>query len=67
MDFKHNWNESAIRQFYATFEVDMEDEILSWMTGKKSFSFSFWEFASLIDLDYDEMKTEKSVNSLPPM
>ena len=60
MGFRHNWNESIIRQFYATLEVDMEDECLTWMTGKKSFVASFQDFASLIGLDYEEMKTGKT-------
>ena len=67
MEFRHNWNESIIRQFYTTLEVDMEDECLTWMTGKKSFVASFQDFASLIGLDYAEMKTRKSVNDLPKM
>ena len=29
MEFKHNWNESVVRQFYATLEIDMEDERLT--------------------------------------
>ena len=41
MEFKHNWNELAIFQFYATLEVDMEDESLAWMTVKKSFAALF--------------------------
>ena len=41
MGFRHNWNGSVIHQFYATLEVDMEDERLTWMTGKKSFVASF--------------------------
>jgi len=41
MEFRHNWNEFVIRQFYATLEVDMEDVRLTWMTSKKSFTASF--------------------------
>ena len=41
MEFRHNWNESVIHQFYTTLGVDMEDECLTWMTGKKSFTASF--------------------------
>ena len=67
MAFKHNWNEYAIRQFYATLDVDLEGESLTWMTGRERRTASFWEFAALIDLDYDEMKAGKSMKSLPPM
>ena len=38
-----------------------------WMTGKKSFVASFQDFASLIGLDYAEMKTRKSVSDLLAM
>jgi len=41
MEFRHNWNESMVHQFYSTPKVDMEDERLTWMTGKKSFVASF--------------------------
>jgi len=41
MEFSYNWNESPISQFYATLEVNMEDELLTWMTGKKIFTASF--------------------------
>lgn len=64
MEFKHNWNESAIHQFYAILEVNIEDETLAWMTGKKSFGATFQEFAALIGLDYEEMKTGKSMKGL---
>ena len=67
MGFRHNWNESIIRQFYATLEVDMEDEHLTWMIGKKSFTASFQDFASLIGLDYAKMKTRKTVSDLLAM
>ena len=42
----------------------MEDELLTWMTGKKIFTTSFQEFAILIGLDYEEMKIGKSVGDL---
>ena len=45
----------------------MEDELLTWMTGKKIFTASFWEFATLIGLDNEDMNTGKSVGDLPPM
>ena len=67
MEFRHNWNEFVIRQFYATLEVDMEDVRLTWMTSKKSFTASFQDFAYLIGLDYVEMKTGKSMSDLPKM
>ena len=65
MEFRHNWNESVLHQFYATLEVNMEDERLTWMTSKKSFVASFQDLASLIGLDYAEMKIGKSVSDLP--
>ena len=67
MELRHNWNEFIIHQFYATLEVDIEDEHLMWMTGKKSFAASFQDFASLIGLDYAKMKTRKTVSDLLAM
>ena len=67
MEFKHNWNESAVREFYATLEVDMEDETFAWTTGRMSFATSFREFASLIGLDYEEMMTRRSMKGIPSM
>jgi hypothetical protein len=67
MAFKHNWNESAICQFYATLVVDLEGESLTWMTGRERRTTCFREFVAVIDLDYDEMKAGKSMKSLPPM
>ena len=49
------------------FSHNMEDELLTWMTGKKIFTASFQEFATLIGLDYEEMKTGKSVGNLLSM
>ena len=45
----------------------MEDELLTWMTGKKIFTALFLEFATLIGLGYEEMKTGKFMGGLPPM
>ena len=45
----------------------MEDELLTWMTGKKIFTASFHEFATLIGLEYEEMKTGKTMGDLLPM
>jgi len=45
----------------------MEDELLTWMSGKNSFTTSFWDFATLIGLNYEEMKTGKSMGDLSPM
>lgn len=55
MAFRNNWNEFAIHQFYATLEVNMEEESLAWMTGKERLKASFRELAQDVELDYDEM------------
>ena len=59
MEFSHNQNESAIHQSYTTLEVDMEDELLTWMTGKKILTASFQDFATLVGQDYEELKTRE--------
>jgi hypothetical protein len=31
--FTCDWNETAIRQFYATVGIDWEDELITWITS----------------------------------
>jgi len=53
LEHKCDWNDTVIRQFYATVEVDMINETLFWMTGKRRYEATFREFATVNELDYD--------------
>ena len=67
MAFKLNWNESTIRQFYATLEVNMEKEFLVWMMGKKRIRASFKDLAQVSGFSYRGVKAGRIVMSIPVM
>jgi hypothetical protein len=47
-----DWNETIIRQFYATYEMDFEAKNIMWMTGKSVYEATFAEFAAANHLNY---------------
>jgi hypothetical protein len=52
LTFRHDWNEEAILQFYATCYFTTETpQAVHWMTNGKRLSCTFEEFASLLELD----------------
>ena len=57
-----DWNETVIRQFYATLEINIEEEKLWWKTGKKIYYATFAQFDNANQLDYDFLKDEQSAN-----
>jgi hypothetical protein len=36
-----DWNDTVIRQFYATYEMDFDAKNIKWMTGKSEYEASF--------------------------
>ena len=56
------WNETVIRLFYATLEISMEEEIIWWTTGKRTYYASFAQFAAANQLDYDFITNEQNIN-----
>ena len=57
-----DWNETVIRQFYATLEINMVEEKFWWKTGKRTYYATFACFAAANELDYDSITNEQSVN-----
>lgn len=53
MEHQCDWNETLVRQFYATFELDIEEQSIEWMTGQSRYIATFREFAAANQLDYD--------------
>jgi hypothetical protein len=47
------WNETIIRQFYATYEMDFEAKNIKWMTGKSIYEATFAEFVAANHLNYE--------------
>jgi hypothetical protein len=37
LEHRCDWNDTLIRQFYATYEMDFDEETIKWMTGKREF------------------------------
>ena len=62
LQYRCDWNETVIRQFYATLEISMEEERIWWTTGKKTYYATFAQFAAANELDYDFITNEQSVN-----
>ena len=54
-----DWNETVIRQFYATLEISMEEEKLWWKTRKRIYYATFAQFAQANELDYDFLRMSK--------
>jgi hypothetical protein len=52
LEYRCDWNDTIIRQFYATYEMDFDGETIKWMTGKGEVESTFAEFAAANHLDY---------------
>jgi hypothetical protein len=48
-----DWNDTIIRRFYATYEMDFHAKNIKWMTGKSEYEATFAEFAAPNYLDYE--------------
>ena len=57
-----DWNETIIRQFYATVEIDLDEENLWWMTRKRIYYATFAQFAAANQLNYEFLTDHESVN-----
>jgi hypothetical protein len=47
-----DWNDTIIRQFYATYEMDFDAKNIKWMNGKSEYEATFAEFAAANYLNY---------------
>ena len=52
MGQRTNFNELTIKQFLATAEINIEDQLIVWMTGFKRYVATFAEFAAANSMDY---------------
>jgi hypothetical protein len=48
-----DWNDTIVRQFYATYEMDFIGKKMRWMTGKSEYEATFAEFAAANHLNYE--------------
>ena len=62
LQYRCDWNETIIRQFYATLDINIVEERLWWTTGKRTYFATFAQFAAANQLDYDFITNDQSVN-----
>jgi hypothetical protein len=48
-----DWNNTIVRQFDATYEMDFIGKKMRWMTGKSEYDATFAEFAAANHLIYE--------------
>jgi hypothetical protein len=46
LEHRCDWNDTIIRQFYATYEMDFDAKNINWMTKKSEYEATFAEFAA---------------------
>jgi hypothetical protein len=56
-----DWNDTIIRQFYATYEMDSEAKYIKWMTEKSEYEATFAEFAATNYLDCEYFSSSVDV------
>jgi hypothetical protein len=52
MGQRTDFNELTVKQFLATSEINIEYQLIVWMTGFKRYVATFAEFAATNSLDY---------------
>jgi hypothetical protein len=52
LEHRCDWNDTIIRQFYATYEMDFDAKTIKWMTGYSEYEATFAEFVAANHLDY---------------
>jgi hypothetical protein len=48
-----DWNDTTVRQFYATYEMDFIGKKMRWMTSKSEYEATFVEFVAANLLNYE--------------
>ena len=65
LEFRQDWNEAVIPQFYAMLVVRVQKEKLIWMTHTCMFKATFKDFVATVKLRSLGMKRGKLVLDLP--
>jgi hypothetical protein len=50
LQFRHNWNQEIISEFYSTLFYDKKERIFMWMTNGKMFHMKLAQFAQILEL-----------------
>jgi hypothetical protein len=50
LQFRHNWNQEVIAEFYSTLFYDKKERIFMWMTNGRRFHMKLAQFAQILGL-----------------
>jgi hypothetical protein len=50
LQFRHNWNQETISEFYSTLFYDKKETIFMWMTNDRRFHVKLAQFAQILGL-----------------
>jgi hypothetical protein len=50
LQFRHNWNQEIISEFYSTLFYDKKERIFIWMTNDRRFHVKLAQFAQILGL-----------------
>jgi hypothetical protein len=50
LQFRHNWNQEIISEFYSTLLCDKKESIFMWMTNGRRFHVRLDQFAQILEL-----------------
>jgi hypothetical protein len=50
LQFRHNWNQEIISEFYSTLFYDKKERIFMWMTNDRRFHMKLAQFAHILGL-----------------
>jgi hypothetical protein len=50
LQFRHNWNQEVITEFYSTLFFDKKERFFVWMTNGKRFTIKLTQFAQILGL-----------------
>jgi hypothetical protein len=67
LQFTCDWNETIIIQFYATAEIDWDEESTTWMTTTRKYTATFAEFATAYHINFETSESGEYVWDSAPI
>jgi hypothetical protein len=62
LQFRHNWNQEIISEFYFTLFYDKKERIFIWMTNGRRFHVKLAQFAQILGL-FSQLDISKKLHS----
>jgi hypothetical protein len=62
LQFRHNWNQEIIFEFYSTLFYDKKERIFMWMTNGRRFHVKLAQFAQILGL-FSQLEIPKKLHS----